>query len=354
MTKTVALGLFIGLCLVSKTTSAQNETAELIKSGITNAEILAKAYSQPLSKAFSTDMNTGWLTTGKAFKPGRFEIRVFANAAFVPEKDRTFDVSTLGLNSNVRLAPGSNKLAPTVFGDDSPGPLLNVYATRPDTKQEEQVTSFNTPEGIGTAIAPTPMAQLTIGLVKETELMIRFIPKSTIGDFNVDLWGVGLKHSIRQWIPGIAASSFDITAAAAYSYFRSSYNLEVNPQGGVANPNPADYTNQRIIFNTKALMSQLVASKTISVITGYAGFSYSSASTTTGMLGNYPVTVLREQPPYTRQIQNITDPVNFVTDYKQVGLTGGFRLKLAVFTLNAEGTWAKYPTVSAGIGLGYN
>jgi hypothetical protein len=122
----------------------------------------------------------------------------------------------------------------------------------------------------------------------------------------------------------------------------------------VANPNPADYTKQKIIFNTKSFMGQLVASKTISVITGYAGFSYSNASTDTGMLGNYPVTVLREQPPYTRQIQNITDPVNFVTNYKQLGLTGGFRLKLAVFTLNAEGTWAKYPTVSAGIGVGYN
>ncbi|RDC61544.1 DUF6588 family protein [Adhaeribacter pallidiroseus] len=354
MKKSFTLILLIGLCGTVKTVRAQNETAEIIKSGITNAELLAKAYSQPLSKAFGTDINTGWITTGKAFKPGRFEIRVFANAAFVPEKDRTFDVSTIGLNSNVRLAPGSSKLAPTVFGDDSPGPLLNVYATRPDTKQEEQVTSFNTPEGIGTGIAPIPMAQVTVGLVKETELMVRFIPKSKAGDFNVDLWGVGLKHSIRQWIPGIADLPFDITAAAAYSSFRSSYQLEVNPQSGVVNPNPADYTNQRIIFDTKAFIGQLVASKTISVITGYASFSYSSASTTTGMLGNYPITVLREQPPYTRQVQNVTDPVNFITDYTQLGITGGFRLKLAIFTLNAEGTWAKYPTVSAGIGLGYN
>ena len=354
MKKTAALGLFIGLFLVSKTTSAQNETAELIKSGLTNAEILAKAYSKPLSKAFGTDINTGWITTGKAFKPGRFEVRVFANAAFVPEKDRTFAVNTLGLNSNVRLAPGSTNVAPTVFGDDSPGPLLNVYATRPDTKQEEQITSFNTPEGIGTSIAPIPMAQVTIGLVKETELMVRFIPKSTAGDFKVDLWGVGLKHSIRQWIPGMTDSPLDITAAAAYSSFRSSYGLQVNPQSGVANPNPVDYTNQNIIFNTEAFMGQLVVSRTISVITGYAGLSYSSAATTTGMLGNYPVTILREQPPYTRQIQNITNPVNFVTNYNQLGITGGFRLKIAIFTLNAEGTWAKYPTVSAGIGLGYN
>jgi len=206
MTKIAALGLFIGLFLVSKTASAQNETAEFIKSGITNAELLAKAYSLPLSKAFGAAINTGWITTGQVFQPGRFEIRVFANAAFVPQKDQTFDVSSIGLNSNVRLAPGSSKLAPTVFGADAPGPLLNVYATRPDTKQEEQVTSFNTPAGIGIALAPTPMAQLTVGLVKETELMVRFIPKSKVGDFNVDLWGIGLKHSIRQWIPDIADS----------------------------------------------------------------------------------------------------------------------------------------------------
>ncbi|PSR56769.1 hypothetical protein AHMF7605_26370 [Adhaeribacter arboris] len=354
MRKTYLLILTIGLFLIKNSVLAQSETAELIKSGIINAELLAKAYGTPLSKAFGTDINTGWITTGQAFKPGRFEIRVFANASFVPQKDRTFDVSTIGLNSNVRVAPGSGTVAPTVFGDDTPGPLLNVYAIRPDTKQEEQVASFNTPEGIGTQVAPIPMAQVTIGLVKETELMVRFIPKSTIGDFEADLWGVGLKNNVAKWLPGLNRLSFDIAVAAAYSAFRSSYGLQLRPQNNVANPNPLDYTNQKVVFNTKAFAAQVIASKTISVITGYAGVSYGKSNTTTAMLGNYPVTVLREQPSYTREIQNIINPVNIPTEYNQLGLMGGFRLKLSVLSINAEGTLAKYPTVSAGIGLGYN
>ncbi|QMU27192.1 DUF6588 family protein [Adhaeribacter radiodurans] len=354
MRKILLLILTIGLLFIKNSASAQSETAELIKSGIVNAELLAKAYGTPLSKAFGADLNTGWITTGKAFKPGRFEIRVFANATFVPQKDRTFDVSSIGLNSNVRIAPGSGTIAPTVFGEDSPGPLLNVYATRPDTKQEEQVASFNTPEGIGTNIAPIPMVQLTIGVVKETELMFRLLPKSKAGDLNLNLWGIGLKNNIAKWLPGLTTLPFDITAVAAFSSFRSNYGLQLRPQNGIANPNPLDYTNQKVIFNTKAITAQLVASKTISVITGYAGVSYSKSNTTTAMSGNYPVTVLREQPPYTREIQNIIDPVDIPTEYNQLGLTGGFRLKLSIFSINAEGTLAKYPTVSAGIGLGYN
>ncbi|MDQ4141755.1 MAG: hypothetical protein M3142_14695 [Bacteroidota bacterium] len=354
MRKINLLVLTIGLLLIKNFAAAQTETAELIKSGITNAELLAKAYGTPLSKAFGTDINTGWITTGQAFKPGRFEIRVFANAAFVPERDRSFDVNTIGLNSTVRVAPGSGTIAPTVFGADSPGPLLNVYATRPDTKQEEQVASFNTPEGIGTNIAPIPMVQVSVGVVKETELMFRFIPKSKAGDFNLNLWGIGLKNNVGKWLPGLSALPLDITAAVAFSSFRSHYGLQLRPQNGVANPNPLDYSNQKIRFDSKAIMAQLVASKTISVITGYAGVSYSQSNTSTAMLGNYPVTVLREQPPYTREIQNIIDPVNIPTDYNQLGLTAGLRLKLSVLSINAEGTWAKYPTVSAGIGLGYN
>ena len=326
----------------------------MIQSGIHNATVLARAYSAPVSKAFGTDLNTGWLTTGKVFKPGRFEIRLFANAAFVPAEDRTFDVTAVGLNNNVRLAPGSANLAPTVFGPDEDGPLLNVYATNPDTQEEEGLASINTPKGFGTAVAPIPMAQVNVGLFKETELMVRFIPNSTVRDLRLNLWGLGLKHNVGQWLPVISLLPFQLTAAVAYSSFESSYALDLAPQAGVVNPNPADYTTQAVEFNTRAYQALLVASKTWSAFTGYAGLNYSSAATTTGMTGNYPVTVLGEQPPHNKEIRTIINPVQFQQDYRQWGFTGGFRLKLAIISFNAEGTWANYPTASAGIGLGFN
>ncbi|MGV3639138.1 MAG: DUF6588 family protein, partial [Adhaeribacter sp.] len=51
---------------------------------------------------------------------------------------------------------------------------------------------------------------------------------------------------------------------------------------------------------------------------------------------------------------NFTDPLRLQFDHGQVGLTGGLRLKLAIFSFNQEGTWAEYPTVNAGLGLGWN
>ena len=354
-TKKVALFILLsGLWLNTRSVQAQDEAAEVIKSGISNANALAKAYSAPLSKAFGTDLNTGWLTTGKAFKTGRFEVRLFANAAFVPQKDQTFDLTTIGLNSNVRLAAGENKMAPTVFGSDNDGPLLKIYGTRPDTKQEVELASLNTPSGINSSVAPIPMAQVNVGIIKETELMVRFIPKKNIGDFNVNMWGVGLKHSLRQWIPVVSALPFDITAAAAYTSFASDYALDFKPEQGVANPNPADYTTQKVTFDTKAFNAMLVVSKTLAVITGYAGLNYSRSTTTTGMIGNYPITSIDEQNPSRRKVQHVSDPLLFDVKYQQLGLTGGLRLKLAFFSLNAEGTLATYPTASAGIGLGFN
>jgi hypothetical protein len=333
----------------------QIDAGDLVRTGIANANKLLAPYAAPVNKSFSADLNGGWLTSGQAFKPGRFEFRVFGTAAFVPAKDETFDVTRIGLDATVQPANPANKMAPTLFGEDEQGLPLEVYGTRPDTGERIRLASFNSAPGIGFQVAPLPMAQLHVGLAAKTELMVRFLPELRFSDNRIKMWGLGLKHNIGQWLPVISELPIDVTATAAYTFFRASDGLGVRPESGVSNPSPGDYSTQRIGFDTKAWYASLVVSKTFpKALSTYGGLSYSRGVTETALTGTYPVTVIRQQAPYNKEIVNLTDPVQLEFDHGQMGLTGGLRLKFGLVSFHVEGTWSQYSTVGAGIGLGWN
>jgi hypothetical protein len=344
---------FLVFLLTAAPALGQVNAGDLVRSGIDNAHKLLEAYGAPINKGFSAGLNAGWLNSGQVFEPGRFEVRLFGSAAFVPQKDQTFDVTQIGLSAHVRPANPANKIAPTLFGENQQGLPLEVYGTRPDTGEEVKLAAFNSAPGIGFQVAPLPMIQANIGLARKTELMGRYFPEIRFSDNRVDWWGLGLKHDIGQWLP--LRLPFEVTAAAAYTAFQASDGLKVRPEANVSNPNPGDYSTQRIAFDTQAWQASLVASKTFfKRLNTYAGLSYSKGVTETALAGTYPVTVIRQQAPFNKEIRNFTDPVTLHFDHGQMGLTGGLRLKFSVFSFNLEGTWSQYSTVSAGMGLGWN
>jgi hypothetical protein len=86
-------------------------------------------------------------------------------------------------------------MSPTIAGKNKQGPLMqynfNGYSD----------IAFSLPKGTGNPYMPTPMLQLGIGLIKETEIMGRYMPTFSYGDSKIGMWGIGLKHSVSQWVP---------------------------------------------------------------------------------------------------------------------------------------------------------
>lgn len=345
----------LGALLAVLPARAQFDAGDLVRSGSANAHKLLQAYGEPLNKGLAAGLNAGWQRPGAAFKTGRFELRLLGTVGFPPPEDRSFDLTRIGLDEQVQPANPAQVLAPTVFSKDEQGLPLEVYGRRPDTGERVLLGSFNTAPGLGIEVAPLPMAQLHVGLIANTELMVRYVPELTFSDNRVSLWGLGLKNHIGEWLPIISELPVDLIAAAGYTEFKASDGLKVRPESGVSNPSPADYSTQRFAFDSRAWYGSLVLSKNIGkALALHAGLSYSKASTETALTGTYPVTVLRQQQPYTKEIANFTDPLRLAFDHGQVGLTGGLRLKFSIFSFNLEGTWAEYPTVNAGLGLGWN
>src|SRR5882757_7664160 len=81
---------------------AQGGFSALIKSGPADATKLVNAYGEPLFKGIGVGLNSGWYSSAKAKKLLGFDLRISASATFVPTSDKTFDVSKIGLSSNVR------------------------------------------------------------------------------------------------------------------------------------------------------------------------------------------------------------------------------------------------------------
>ncbi|WP_181304649.1 DUF6588 family protein [Rufibacter sp. XAAS-G3-1] len=341
-----------GIVLAPLSAQAQQSFGEVIKAGTKDANTLIRVYFEPGGKAVGHALNGGWFNSGKAMGLGRFDVRLFATGVFVPKDQTTFDISTLELEK-IRLSPGQSPIAPTIFGEDEEGPQMEVETTGAGEK-----ATFRTPPGIGYRNVPIPMAQVSLGLVKDTEVAVRYVPEVKYEDYSTKLWGVGVKHGLKQWIPVISAiPGFDIAAFGGYTQLEANAALNLEPDPAAAKTaqqqQPGYYDNQALVFTTKAWTVSLVASKTLSVITAYGGVKYSHATTDVNVNGRFPVTTFRGTPP-AREIVDLVDPVVLNVEDSQFGLTAGFRLKLLFFSVYGEGTLAKSPSATAGVGFGFN
>ncbi len=149
--------------------------AQLLKAAPGDAEKLLNAYATPLFKGFGTGLNNGWTNTAKTKGFLRVDVRVSASGVFVPMADKSFDVTKIGLTSNIRPVSGSPNITPTVAGDKDMTPAtLGIYSNN-----NVLVDQFTLPKRI-TPVIPAPQIQATIGLIKSTDFTVRYIPKTKI------------------------------------------------------------------------------------------------------------------------------------------------------------------------------
>lgn len=359
---------------------SQSEAGEFIRGGIEDAETLMGAYLQPFGKSFGANMNSGWVNTAQPLNLGRFEVKFVANVGLAPDGDKYYNFDDLDLQGDWERSQNRN---PTLMGPSDTDEAGRVWQEVIVNGQTERIPDIDLPAGTGIGFNPIPpAAQLSVGLIKGTEIMGRYIPSTNIGGGQIDMWGLGLKHDIKQWIPVINKLPFDLSVAFAYSDLNTQYGISIDPKSPeegtgfeFADPditgtdyngpayNASDYENQNINFNGKAWNANLLISKKLSVLSVYGGIRYAKSETNIEMTGTYGYPT---EPYY--NASNVDDPNNgayklvkidpennpsIEMPLSQVGLTGGFRLKLAVLTIFAEATYSRYSTVSAGIGLGW-
>ncbi len=374
--RSLFLSLILALGLHSAVLS-QFATTELLMGGVKDAEKLFGAYLKPYANMFGANLNAGWYNTGRVHKLGGFDITITVNASWAPPSDLLFKPGNLGLSSDASITNGTE--SPTAAGKQmSNRPLLTYSKNAPAPLTGKiQLASFTLPNGSGINAFPAPMAQLGIGLVKGTDVTLRYFPSINLGgEGNVGLWGVGLKHSISQWIPAVSRLPIlDITAQGGYTKLTLGSSLHYGPAKinvpGQTNNQPIDYVNdpnkwtgQKLEFIATAWTANIIISETIPIISFYQAIGYCASNVNLGLVGNFPfpsVETNSASPNFGKIVVNnvvgqgiVKDPINVdMQNNKNVRLNAGFRLKLGVLTIHGDFTKANYSVGTVGLGISF-
>jgi hypothetical protein len=318
---------------------------EILYSGPEDASRFADKYFEPIFKGVGYGFNNGWYNTAKTHQTLGFDITISANLAFVPKADNyfTFRNEDYLITS---LETGTEAKTPTLFGPDEVGPGLEV-------KDEETgliIARFAGPRGagfkdaIGFQAVPSPILQAGIGVIKNTEIKIRYIPDVARKDADYSVWGIGIMHDIGQWIPVIKKAPIDISLFGAYS--KLSTTIRFDPLEDF----PGE--NQRFSSTINGYTLEALVSKKISFLTLLAGIGYNHAKTNFDLLGTYQVTYGNPALPDDFML-TYENPIKLDTNESSARLTGGIRLQFAVVTFHALYTFNRYNLLNVGLGFSF-
>ena len=294
-------------------------------------------YVKPLVTAFGTTMNTGLFNTAKVLKPFLFGLNVNVMMAFVPDEDKTFlptrpdiFITNPVTGEDIYLYEEPTEESATVFGEE--GILIEHNPALDDIPGMQNATSeldIQMPNGANLPVVPFLMPQFNLGLPFGNEIMIRGFPKVEINKDIGDLgfWGVGLKHSIDQYIPLIP---IDIAIQASYQ------NL---------------YVGDLLTFSN--FNANLEVSKKLLMWTLYTGVGYDKTNVSAEY--TYEYTTLVEDENTGLYIPGTSEQdIKFDVDGEnEMRMTAGFRFSLLLLKLYADYTISKYPVFNAGIGVSF-
>jgi hypothetical protein len=338
------------LIIASSVTFAQLSNVDFLRAGAADGSKIIGAYLTPWANAFGAGLNGSWYNTAKPHKLGGFDITAAFNIGFVPASAGTYDVSDLDLS----VLTGSGT-ASTISGPNNSGPTL--------TKTVSGVTlaSFALPPGTNWKIIPVPTAQVGIGLPMGTELKFRYIPKLTIKDGDLSLLGVGLMHSIMQYIPGSKMIPVDVSVFGGFTKLQS--NIPISLQPGIPTNyvtyNTGSFNTQNMNAGVMAWNVSVVGSLNIPLLTVYGGLGYSKTTTTIKLTGNFPTPVLMAGPPPFAEyndsgvLSGSELPDIEIKNFSGIRANFGLRLKLGVITIHGDYTRSQYNVVSAGLGISF-
>jgi len=354
MKKLYSLIAVVILTTVAFKANAQSDDgiSQLFKGSPSDVNKLVNAYSNPLFKGFGNSLNGGWTNTAQTQKFLRFAIRISASASIVSDADKSFDINSLKLDN---IKPTGSSIAPTFGGDKN---LSTGIVVSDPSDPNNPAKKYNTtlPKGVIQYI-PAPQVQLTIGIIKNTDLSVRFIPTTKITDDvgSVGMIGFGLKHNFAHDFSK-RSLPFDLALAVGYTNLKYNKSLSVLPDasnGGVSGSQ--NYSNQTLQGNFSGWNTQVILSKKLLFFTPFVSVGYLSSNTDVGLKGNFPfVTGVNTtgKPIYT----TYADPINISGSAASVSgarADVGFQMSLFFLKIYGSYSFAEYQSANVGIGLGF-
>ncbi len=338
--------MLIGIFAFSHTAKSQ-EFGEVFKAGPEDAEKYLENYIKPIMLSFNNGLSGGWVNTAKPHKLLGFDLTVSANIANIPSDDKLWQFRDADF-SNLRLANGSEATLPTAVG----GPTNEMLVVKGDAQIgsinfANQSDPFPAAEGYDTedlpiAGFPVPTFHLGVGLMKNTDLKIRFVPSIETDELSFNMFGIGVLHDLKQWIPGLKQVPMDVSGFIGYTGLKAEYTIDESSTDSNGYTYSADGTAE---FKASSTVIQVLASKKIAILTPYVGLGYNIAGSSFKVNGEFV---------YSDGIntETVQDPIDLsFGGGSSPRLTIGTQLKLLILTIHADYSIQKYNTFTLGAGI---
>ena len=313
-----------------------------------DARILAEGYTAPLGKALTYALNSGWATSAKTHKKLGIGLTIGCSAPFVPDADQIF--TPTGLTS---LSVPSGSL-PTVFGEGGDQELNFSFRESFLGNEIEFDGKFSIPGGLKDELPLGTVSSLfvqgSVGLVFDTDLLIRFVPPMQIQGSRFNMTGFGLKHNIMQYFGPLDKLPLNVSLLAAISKASFEYDLPVSTFG-------ENSSNQKITFEADTFTLQALASIDLPIFSAFAGLGYNSGNSQFDLRGKYSIDIddyaKIDGPPDVDIVRDFENPISIASDASGVMGIVGARLNLLLLKIFANYTIQEYNTLTAGISFNF-
>ena len=332
--------LILSLSVTSVNAQLFDGIENILLTSTEDARILAEGYTAPIGKTLTYALNSGWATSAKTHKKLGFGLTIGGAAPFVPDVDQVF--TPTGLTS---LSVPSGSLS-TVFGEGGDQELNFSFSESVLGNEIEYEGKLSFPGGLKDELplgtVPAPIVQASVGVVFETDLLVRFIPTMEMQGSTFSLTGFGLKHNIMQYFGPLDKLPLNVSVLAAISKASFEYDLSDSTFGG-------NSTNRKMTFEADTFTIQALASIDLPIISAFAGLGYNAGDSQFNVSGDYSIDYgITGIAP-----RILKDPISIASDASGVMGIVGARINLLFLKIFANYTIQEYNTLTAGISFNF-
>ena len=325
--------LFLSLFAATFSSAQLFDDLDAILAATNNdAQTLSQAFIAPLGQSLTYSLNSGWANSAKTHKKFGFDITVGVVSPSVSDEAKSFNINAL----NLQELESDFTTASTVFGADS-NTTFYYELQLPDNSTIRQ--NVELPGGLGDDLImnslPTPYLQVGLGLLFDTDIIVRYIPNVENEGAEFGLFGIGLKHSLTQYLGLVDKLPLNISALAAFSKMNVEYELSS------ANP------DQMVAYDISTFTLQALASLDFPIISLVGGFGYGKGDVNFDMLGDYTISLADGTS------KSLNNPISFENSYTGANAMIGVRANLAFIKLFANYTLQEFNTLNAGVSFSF-
>ena len=325
MIRKIILSTYL-LTLITITGYSQKDVIDFLNFGLDDAGKLSEAYLNPYGEMLGVNLNSGWYTAASVHKLGGFDLTFSASYTTVPTSGKTFDVNKLGL-TEWSLLDANNHIAPTMAGKMNESDI-------PQLVEDNTGITLPVPNGTGSNFMVSQMIQAGVGLPYHTEIVGRFMPKVSYGNLgNLQLWGVGIKHSVKDYIPVFKRLPvLQLSVLGAYTNFTGALRL-----GSIEDM----VENTELNIKSNAYTGRLLLGANIPVFAFYTGIGYGNATSTFDINGR----LVGEE--------NSANLINMKFKTSGFDFNAGMRVRLGIIGIHADYSVGEYAVITGGIGISF-